>query len=101
MTKLSHKQGRFRCFWLIEATLLSTFTRRCNSTADTLACLRTVNVSTLATVDSYLAGTAFYGSYIWAPVVDGTFITERPTVTLANGKVNGVSDMDTTDWSLD
>ncbi|KAG8213295.1 hypothetical protein J3R82DRAFT_11773 [Butyriboletus roseoflavus] len=24
-----------------------------------------------------------------APVVDGTFIVERPTVTLANGKVNG------------
>ncbi|KAF9223756.1 alpha/beta-hydrolase [Gyrodon lividus] len=63
----------------------------CSSTADTVACLRTVKTTTLATVDSCLAGTAFYGSYIWAPVVDGTFIVEHPTVTLAKGKIGGLS----------
>ncbi len=30
------------------------------------------------------------GTYTFVPVVDGTFITERPLVTLQRGKVNGV-----------
>lgn len=34
---------------------------------------------------------AFDGTFILVPVVDGTFIMERPTEALGKGKVNGVS----------
>lgn len=33
----------------------------------------------------------FFGTYAFVPVVDGTFIVERPTVTLEKRRVNGVS----------
>ncbi|EGN99361.1 hypothetical protein SERLA73DRAFT_152978 [Serpula lacrymans var. lacrymans S7.3] len=62
----------------------------CSSSTDTLACLRTVNATTLETVNYNLAENAFYGTYIFVPVVDGTFIVERPSVTLAKGLTNGV-----------
>ncbi|KAH7906752.1 Alpha/Beta hydrolase protein [Hygrophoropsis aurantiaca] len=61
----------------------------CSSSADTLACLRTVNATAIETVNEYIAASAFYGSYVWVPVVDGTLITERPSVTMASGQVNG------------
>ncbi|KAH7928320.1 alpha/beta-hydrolase [Leucogyrophana mollusca] len=61
----------------------------CSSSSDTLACLRAVNVTTLEDANNYLAGTAFWGTYVFAPVVDGTFIVERPSATLAKGTVNG------------
>lgn len=32
----------------------------------------------------------FFGTFVFVPVVDGTFIVERPTVTLNNKKFNGV-----------
>lgn len=37
-----------------------------------------------------MAGAAFYGTFLFVPVVDGTFIVERPTVTLNKKKFNGV-----------
>lgn len=37
-----------------------------------------------------ISGAAFYGTFIFVPVVDGEFITQRPTISLAHGKVNGV-----------
>ncbi|CCM01825.1 uncharacterized protein FIBRA_03893 [Fibroporia radiculosa] len=34
-----------------------------------------------------LAG--YYGTFVFVPVVDGTFIVERPTVTITGGRLNG------------
>lgn len=34
---------------------------------------------------------AFFGTFAFVPVVDGDFITARPTELLANGQVNVVS----------
>ncbi|KAH7928321.1 alpha/beta-hydrolase [Leucogyrophana mollusca] len=61
----------------------------CSSSSDTLACLRTVNATAIETANEYIASSAFFGSYVWVPVVDGTLITERPSLTMASGQVNG------------
>ncbi|KIJ62991.1 hypothetical protein HYDPIDRAFT_93630 [Hydnomerulius pinastri MD-312] len=61
----------------------------CASSANTFLCLQSVNAETLQTANYDLAGTGFFGTYIFVPVVDGTFIVERPSVTLAQGKANG------------
>ncbi|EGN99360.1 hypothetical protein SERLA73DRAFT_108823 [Serpula lacrymans var. lacrymans S7.3] len=61
----------------------------CSSSNDSLACLRTVDANTIQTINYDLAGTGFYGTYLFVPVVDGTFIVERPSVTLAKGLANG------------
>ena len=65
---------------------------RCASSADTFTCVQSVEAATLQTASYDLASSAFYGTYVFVPVVDGTFIVERPTVTLAKGQVNGVRD---------
>ena len=31
-----------------------------------------------------------YGTFVFVPVIDGSFIIERPTVTLERRRVNGV-----------
>ena len=51
-----------------------------------------MEATTLQTANYNLAGSAFHGTYVFVPVVDGMFIVERPTVTLAKGQVNGVRD---------
>ncbi|KAF8124709.1 Alpha/Beta hydrolase protein [Boletus edulis] len=62
----------------------------CASSAETFTCLQSVEADMLQTANSDLAGSAFYGTFVFVPVVDGTFILERPTVTLAKGQVNGL-----------
>jgi len=61
----------------------------CSSSQDTLECLRNTDIGLLDSVNSNIAANAFYGTFIFVPVVDGTFITKRPTVALKNGKING------------
>ncbi|THV01067.1 alpha/beta-hydrolase [Dendrothele bispora CBS 962.96] len=61
----------------------------CGSTSDTLACLRSANANTLETANSGISQSGFFGSFVFVPVVDGTFITQRPTEALKLGKVNG------------
>ncbi|EGN99178.1 hypothetical protein SERLA73DRAFT_90445 [Serpula lacrymans var. lacrymans S7.3] len=61
----------------------------CSSSANQLSCLRNASTDTLITVNNNVAADAFYGTYVLAPVVDGTFIVERPTVTLGKGLKNG------------
>ncbi|KAG6914514.1 hypothetical protein DXG01_016846 [Tephrocybe rancida] len=61
----------------------------CASSTDTLACLRAVDATTLQIVNTNLSGNAFFGTFIFVPVVDGTFITQRPTKALEAHKVNG------------
>ncbi|KAJ7766525.1 alpha/beta-hydrolase [Mycena maculata] len=61
----------------------------CDHTADTLKCLRSAVASMLAQGDTVTGSVSFMGTYTFVPVVDGTFIVERPSVTLNCGKRNG------------
>lgn len=63
----------------------------CSSASDTLACLRAVGADQLQQINQAVASAAYYGSFIFVPVVDGSFIVERPTLTLSKGRLNGVS----------
>ncbi|KAH7903614.1 hypothetical protein BJ138DRAFT_1120210 [Hygrophoropsis aurantiaca] len=54
-----------------------------------LTILQTIDATTLQNANYDLAGTGFFGTYIFVPVVDGTYIVERPSETLAKGTVNG------------
>ncbi|KAJ4478531.1 Alpha/Beta hydrolase protein [Lentinula lateritia] len=61
----------------------------CSSANDSLTCLRAVDAVTLETLNNNIIAGGFYGTFIFVPVVDGTFIMQRPTEALAQGKVNG------------
>ncbi|KAG2111829.1 Alpha/Beta hydrolase protein [Suillus clintonianus] len=61
----------------------------CTSSLDTLSCLRTADVNTLETLNYNININGFFGSFVFVPVVDGTFILERPTVTISKGRLNG------------
>ncbi|KXN84321.1 Lipase 4 [Leucoagaricus sp. SymC.cos] len=61
----------------------------CASTADALKCLRQVDVNLLQQVNVNVGNSAFFGTFIFVPVVDGKFITDRPTQLMRQGKVNG------------
>ena len=63
---------------------------RCSSASDTLACLRKASSTDLQAVNVAVANTSFYGMDNFVPVVDGTFITQRPTLALKSGKLNTV-----------
>jgi len=52
--------------------------------------LRKANANTLETANTQIAPSAFFGTYLFDPVVDGTFITQRATQALRESKVNGV-----------
>ena len=75
----------------LSGTLLITYPCSCTNAADTFACLVAVNSDTLSAANDVVVSSAFYGTYVFVPVVDGAFITERPTVTLDRGITNGVS----------
>ncbi|KAJ3841175.1 Alpha/Beta hydrolase protein [Lentinula raphanica] len=61
----------------------------CSSASDALACLRAADVSVLRTVNADMQAAAFFGTFTFVPVIDGSFITQRPTVALREGKING------------
>ncbi|KAG1811213.1 Alpha/Beta hydrolase protein [Suillus subaureus] len=61
----------------------------CTSSSDTLSCLRAADVSTLQTLNYNINVNGFFGVFVFVPVVDGTFILERPTVTIRKGRLNG------------
>jgi carboxylesterase type B len=56
----------------------------------TLACLRTVDAATLNNAANTIESGNFFGTFTFVPVVDGSLIVERPTVTLNNKKHNSV-----------
>ncbi|KAJ7152878.1 Alpha/Beta hydrolase protein [Mycena filopes] len=56
---------------------------------DSLACIRRVDAAALMDVHQSIYGAGFYGTVTFVPVVDGEFITQRPTLALAQGRVNG------------
>ncbi|PFH46612.1 hypothetical protein AMATHDRAFT_154314 [Amanita thiersii Skay4041] len=57
---------------------------------DTLTCLRAVDAGTLENANVKIGDSAFFGVFIFVPVVDGTFITQRPTQAFKQKKINGV-----------
>ncbi|KAJ7456044.1 Alpha/Beta hydrolase protein [Mycena galericulata] len=63
----------------------------CSAAADSIACLRAADASALETANLNINVDAFYGTFTLIPVVDGDFITQRPTVSFAEGKVNGAA----------
>jgi hypothetical protein len=64
---------------------------RCDDASDTFACLVSVDSDALNYANDIVALSAFYQTDVFVPIVDGTFIAERPTITLARQIVNGVS----------
>ncbi|KAJ7664715.1 alpha beta-hydrolase [Mycena rosella] len=61
----------------------------CASAADMMACLRAADADVLQAANIQINNGAFFGTYTLVPVVDGEFITQRPTLSLLEGKVNG------------
>ncbi|KAG1753271.1 Alpha/Beta hydrolase protein [Suillus lakei] len=61
----------------------------CTSSSDTLSCLRAADVNTLQTLNYNINVNGFFGTFVFVAVVDGTFILERPTVTINKGRLNG------------
>ncbi|KAG0698021.1 Alpha/Beta hydrolase protein [Suillus ampliporus] len=61
----------------------------CSSNSDTLSCLRAADVNTLQTLNDHINLNGFFGTPTFVPVVDGDFISERPTVTISEGRLNG------------
>ncbi|KAF8161671.1 Alpha/Beta hydrolase protein [Crassisporium funariophilum] len=61
----------------------------CTAAKDTLACLRTADVNALQAANTEINSSGFFGTFVFVPVIDGTFITERPTELLRQGKTNG------------
>ncbi|TFK35569.1 Alpha/Beta hydrolase protein [Crucibulum laeve] len=61
----------------------------CASASDTMTCLRAVNPAVLQNTNVNITSNAFFGTFIFVPVVDGTFITQRPTELLKERRVNG------------
>jgi len=61
----------------------------CASESDTLSCLRALNSSQLGAVNNNITTLSPVNSFAFVPVVDGTFIVDRPTVLMQEGRVNG------------
>ena len=66
----------------------SFFYSSCSTAQDTLECLRSVDVNSLENANLEINNSGFYGTFVFVPVVDGVFITERPSLLLREGKVN-------------
>ncbi|KAK7050015.1 hypothetical protein VNI00_005446 [Paramarasmius palmivorus] len=61
----------------------------CTSSRDTLACLRSKDISVLDKANQDINKNGFFGTFVFVPVVDGTFITQRATEALKKGRING------------
>ena len=55
-----------------------------------------MDVNSLESANLEINVSGFYGTFVFVPVVDGSFITESPTELLKAGKVNGVRYLFTT-----
>ncbi|PPQ68679.1 hypothetical protein CVT26_002961 [Gymnopilus dilepis] len=62
---------------------------RCSSAANALECLRQVDANTLQAANTQINLAGFFGTFVFVPVVDGTFITDRPTQMLREQRTNG------------
>ncbi|KAK1221633.1 hypothetical protein PQX77_015548 [Marasmius sp. AFHP31] len=61
----------------------------CTSSKNTLACLRRADANLLETINRNINAAGFFGTFVFVPVIDGTFIRQRPTEALRQGKLNG------------
>jgi len=61
----------------------------CTTSTDSMACLRAADATVLQTANSNINVAGFFGTFLLVPVVDGDFITQRPTLSFMEGKVNG------------
>ncbi|KAJ6504166.1 Alpha/Beta hydrolase protein [Mycena vitilis] len=61
----------------------------CKAAADTMTCLRSANVTALEATNTQINNEGFFGTFLTVPVVDGSFITQRPALSMLQGKVNG------------
>ncbi|KZP26483.1 alpha beta-hydrolase [Athelia psychrophila] len=61
----------------------------CANATDTFTCLVASPAATLSTVGNDVVVGGFFGTFTFGPVIDGTFIVERPTDTLKKGLHNG------------
>ncbi|KAL4255105.1 AB hydrolase superfamily protein, partial [Pleurotus pulmonarius] len=61
----------------------------CGGAADALSCLRAANVAKLQAANVQINQAGFYGTLVTVPVIDGDFITQRPTLALRQRRVNG------------
>ena len=52
--------------------------------------MRAADVNSLQNANVDINNSGFFGTFVFVPVVDGNFITERPTELLKAGKFNGV-----------
>lgn len=75
---------------IFDTIYLLTHKFRCSSASDALECLRQVDVNLLQQANTNISSSAFTGTVVFPPVVDGRFITKRPTQLLREGKINGV-----------
>lgn len=58
----------------------------CGSANDTLACLRATDVNTLANASAATLAARPTSLFPFAPIIDGKFLIERPSVAFANGR---------------
>ncbi|KAF5348564.1 hypothetical protein D9756_009623 [Leucocoprinus leucothites] len=75
--------------WVLEQT-------GCSSTSDALACLRQADTDVLNQANNNITAQGFYGLLTFTPVIDGTFLTDRPSVLLRRGQLNGDAVMSVT-----
>ncbi|TFK73212.1 alpha/beta-hydrolase [Pluteus cervinus] len=61
----------------------------CTSATNTLNCLRGLNDGLLQGANVNISESVFFGTFVFVPVVDGTFIVRRPSESLKMGRVNG------------
>jgi len=61
----------------------------CTTATDAMACLRAADATVLETANTNINLGGFFGTFLVVPVIDGDFITQRPTLSLIEGKVNG------------
>ncbi|KAF7335451.1 Carboxylic ester hydrolase [Mycena venus] len=61
----------------------------CATATDSLVCLRAADATVLQAANANITSSSFFGTFTLVPVVDEVFITQRPTLSLLEGKVNG------------
>ncbi|KAF8896534.1 Alpha/Beta hydrolase protein [Infundibulicybe gibba] len=69
------------------ASLISRYS--CASATDSLSCLRAVDAGTLEGANVNIGTSVFFGTFVFVPVVDGTFIRQGATEAFKQRKVNG------------
>lgn len=62
----------------------------CERARDSLACLRSADVSVLQAANVEISNSGLHGLYVFAPVIDGKMITQSVTKSLKEGRTNGV-----------